>query len=120
MTEIVWALTCCCLAAAGSRIHRQDRTFDELEAGVGTKLHGQAAVASQQEKASRGKPTGSKFEGRMAGLVSRQALRQASLHTCFVLDSEPELAEQESNGNLLQAQAAALARSGQSLEVLSQ
>jgi hypothetical protein len=36
-----------------------------------------------------------------------------------VLDSEPELAELESNENLLQARAAALARSGQSLGVLS-
>jgi hypothetical protein len=38
------------------------------------------------------------------------------LHTCSVL--ELELAEQESNGNSLQAQAAALARSGRSLGVL--
>jgi hypothetical protein len=35
-----------------------------------------------------------------------------------VLGCEPELAEQGNNESLLQAQAAALARSGQSLEVL--
>lgn len=113
-------LACCCLVWAGSQNHQQDQTSgaSEVEVEAGTRLHGQAVGASQQQWASRGKPMDSRYEGQMAGLVWRQALKQAWWHICSVLDSELELAEQENNENLLQAQAAALVKSGRSLEAL--
>lgn len=77
MTERRCGLKCCCLFAVGSRNHRQDLTSGGLEVEAGTKLRGQAAVASQQQQVSRGKLMGLKCEERMAGLASRQELQQA-------------------------------------------
>jgi hypothetical protein len=68
---------CCCLVVAGSRTRRQDRTFGVLEGEADTRLYGQAAVASQQQQAYRGKPVDWKFEGRMAVGVLRRVLRRA-------------------------------------------
>jgi hypothetical protein len=77
MTERGCGLKCCCLVAAGSRNHRQDQTSGVLEVEAGTKLRGQAVVASQKQQVSRGKLTGLKCEGRMAELALRQELKQA-------------------------------------------
>jgi hypothetical protein len=76
-TQKDFGLECCCLVVAGSQTHRQDQTFGGLEVAADTRLYGQAAAASQQQQAYRGKLVGSKFEGRMAVVVSRQVSRRA-------------------------------------------
>jgi len=48
-TEKGCGLTYCCLVSAGSRNHQQDQTSGGPEVEAGTKLHGQAVGASQQQ-----------------------------------------------------------------------
>lgn len=104
---------CCCPVAAVSRTPQRDQTSGGLEVVAGKKRLEQVVVASQQWQAFHERPMDSKYEAQKVALVSKQALQQAWSHTCSVLDSGPELVEQENNASSLMELAAALARNGQ-------